>query len=114
MYNHYISQDSDYGPIPPHQHEGPPPPPPRSGSGLGGLLGGLLHGEGGTFGEGAKIGDKVDQALSAVCKAVGIKELDTGDILLALIVLFLILEDGDDLEMLIALGLMLVLHLGEQ
>lgn len=111
MYNRYISQEADYGPIPPSQHEGalppPPPPPPRSGGGLGGLLNGLLHGEG------AGLGDKVSQTLSAVCKAVGIKDLDTGDILLALIVLFLILEDGDDLELLIALGLMLVLHLGE-
>ena len=112
MYNHYISQDSDYGPIPPPQHE-EAPPPPRAGGGLGGLLGGLLGWAGDGAGEGGKIGDKVSQAISAVCRAVGIQELDTGDILLALIVLLLILEDGDDLELFIALGLMLVLHLGE-
>ena len=102
MYNRYISQEASYGPIP-SGHE----PPPRSGNRLGGLLGGLLHGEG----EG--VGDKVHQTLSSLLQSVGLKELDTGDILLALIVLFLILEDGDDLELLIALGLMLVFHLGE-
>ena len=107
MYNHYISQDSSYGPIP-HQQETPPPPPPRKvGNGrLSGLLGRLLQGEQGD-------GGKVGQALSSLLKSAGFQELDTGDILLALIVLFLILEDGDDLELLIALGLMLVFHLGE-
>ena len=111
MYNRYISQHEDYGPIPPPRHE-PPPPPPPSGGGLGGLLKGLLHGDGDK--DGAGIGDKVDQALRGLCGALGLKELDTGDILLALIVLLLILEDGDDLELFIALGLMLVLHLGER
>ncbi len=74
---------------------------------MSGLLGGLLRGERG--GHGAKTG----QALSNLLGSVGLKELDTGDILLALIVLFLILEDGDDLELLIALGLMILLNLGE-
>ena len=115
MYNRYISQHEDYGPIPPPHREGASPPSPggRSGGGLGGLLKGLLRTDGGRPEDGARMGDKVDQAISALCKTLGLKELGTGDILLALIVLLLILEDGDDLELLIALGLMLVMHLGE-
>lgn len=107
MYNRYIPQEANYAPIPPHSQPSGPPPP-RTKSGLGGLLGGLLHPESG----GAT--DKVSQTLSALLSNVGLKELDTGDILLALIVLFLILEDGDDLDLLITLGLMILLNLGEQ
>ena len=114
MYNHYISGEADFGPIPHHQtaprqeNDSPFSPPPRMGGTgrLSGLLGRLFQGESGD-------GGKVSQALSALLKNAGLAELDTGDILLALIVLFLILEDGDDLELLIALGLMLVFHLGE-
>ena len=46
-------------------------------------------------------------------KNLGLKDMDTGDILLALIVLFLILEDGDDLDLVITLALMILLNLGE-
>ena len=114
MYNRYIPQEADYGPIPHRQtahrqENGPPPPPPprKAGTGrLSGLLGRLFQGEQGD-------GSKVSQTLSSLLKNAGLAELDTGDLLLALIVLFLILEDGDDLELLIALGLMLVFHLGE-
>lgn len=106
MYNRYIPQEANYAPIPPSQRE--TPPPPRANSGLSGLLGGLLRGERGSA------AGKTGQALSSLLSSVGLKELDTGDILLALIVLFLILEDGDDLELLIALGLMILLNLGEQ
>lgn len=106
MYNRYLSQEFNYGPIP-QPTEDPPSPPPGGGGGrLGGLLGRLFPGERGE-------GNRVSQALSALLKNAGLQELDTGDLLLALIVLFLILEDGDDLELLIALGLMLALHLGE-
>lgn len=108
MYNRYIPREADYAPIPPPRSQTPGPPPPRTKGGLSGLLGGLLRQEPG------ETGDKVNQALSSLLNSVGLKELDTGDILLALIVLFLILEDGDDLELLIALGLMILLNLGEQ
>lgn len=110
MYNRYIPQQADYAPIPPAQTQAQASPPPSSkAGGLSGLLGGLLRGERGGGGVG-----KVSQTLSSVLKSVGLKDLDTGDILLALIVLLLILEDGDDLELLIALGLMILLNLGEQ
>lgn len=112
MYNRYIPQEADYAPIPPAQSagHGPQPAAPSQAKqgGLGGLLGGLLRGERSNGAVG-----KVSQTLSSVLKSVGLKDLDTGDILLALIVLLLILEDGDDLELLIALGLMILLNLGE-
>lgn len=109
MYNRYIPQEADYAPIPPPRSQpSGPPPPSRAKGGLSGLLGGLLRQEPGE----AK--DKVSQALSSLLGSVGLKELDTGDILLALVVLFLILEDGDDLDLLITLGLMILLNLGER
>ena len=43
----------------------------------------------------------------------GLEDIDTGDILLLLIVLFL-LREGDELELAITLGLMLLLSLGEE
>lgn len=61
--------------------EGPPAPKPEGKGPLGGLLKGLK-----------------------------LEELDTGDILLLLILLFLFLDDREDnLELLITLGLLLVL-----
>lgn len=115
MYNRYIPQDVDYAPVPPQPSGQSRPqrrsPPPASGAtstgGLSGMLKGLLRGV--KDGEGSG----VSQALSSVLKTVGLKDLDTGDILLALIVLLLILEDGDDLDVLITLGLMILLNLGE-
>lgn len=48
--------------------------------------------------------------LSAILKGLKLDDLDTGDILLLLIILFLFLE-GDDMELIITLGLMLLLGL---
>lgn len=100
MYNRYIPQE-DYGPIPPGQTE----TPPRAGGGLGELLRGLLRGGGD--------GDQVSRALSALLEKLGLRDLDAGDILLGLIAALLILEDGDDLELLIALALAFLLRPGE-
>lgn len=48
--------------------------------------------------------------LSALLKGLKLDELDTGDVLLLLILLFLFLDDREDnLELLITLGLMLIL-----
>lgn len=48
--------------------------------------------------------------LGGVLKALKLEELDTGDVLLLLILLFLFLDDREDnLELLITLGLMLLL-----
>ena len=97
MYNRYIPQEADYGPIPP-----PSGPPPGGGEGgaLGGLLGSLLGGEG---------KGPVSRLLERLRR-----DLDLGDILLALIVALLVLEDGDDLELIVALVLMLLPEPGDR
>ncbi len=100
MYNRYISGQGHI-PVDP-----PPPGPARRG---GGPLGGLL----GRLGAGSGEGKQIGQALSGLLKSLHLEHLDTGDILLGLIVLFLVLEDGDDLDLLITLGLTILLSLAE-
>ncbi len=51
------------------------------------------------------------QLLEGVKKHFSLEHFDTGDILLVLIILFLYLEDGDNLELVITLGLLLLLGL---
>ena len=106
MYNRYIPQKEDYIPVVPPP-ENPPPSPPRADraggqsapgssvlSALGlGNLGGLFSGAEGL----------VSRLLP--------DNVDAGDILLLLIVLYLLAE-GDDLDLVIPLGLTLVLGLG--
>lgn len=53
------------------------------------------------------------QLLDGVMKHFSLKNFDTGDILLVLIILLLYLEDGDNLELVITLGLLLLLGLGD-
>lgn len=48
--------------------------------------------------------------LVSLLKTLKLERLDTGDVLLLLIILFLFLE-GDDMELIITLGLMLLLGL---
>mgnify|MGYP001175319755 CR=1 FL=1 len=105
MYNRYIPGDTSYERIPeqetPPSHapesqrarketHRPPMPPPLKGAGplegITGRLGGLL-------------------------KNIHLEELDSGDILLVLILLFLFLESDDNLELVITLGLLLVFGL---
>lgn len=57
-------------------------------------------------------GKEKNAGIAGILRALHLEELDSGDILLLLIILFLILE-GDDLEMVITLGLMLLLSLGD-
>ena len=110
MYNRYIPQGGTYTRVrvddapPPPAHEPPPPPAgdaPQKGRGfpeLSSLLFG--HGDHGEQGGG----------VSGLLKALKLDDLDSGDILLLLIVLFLLVE-GDDLELVIALGLVLIMGL---
>jgi len=50
------------------------------------------------------------KGLSALLKGLKLEDLDTGDVLLLLILLFLFLDDRENnLELLITLGLMLLL-----
>lgn len=50
------------------------------------------------------------KGLSGLLKSLKLDDIDTGDILLLLILLFLFLE-GDDIELIITLGLILLLGL---
>lgn len=85
--------------------------PPPSAQGRAGKAGGLLSGLLGRAG-GAE-GNRAGQALSSLLKSLHLEHLDTSDILLGLIVLFLVLEDGDDLDLIITLALTILLSLGE-
>ena len=74
---------------------------PRPGGPAGFSLPSFLTGEGGSGG------------LGGLLKALKLEDLDSGDLLLLLIVLLLLWE-GDDLELVIALGLVLILGLGDK
>lgn len=50
--------------------------------------------------------------IAGILKSLHLEDLDSGDILLLLIILFIFLE-GDNIELVITLGLMLLLGLGE-
>ena len=84
MYNRYIPGSASCGPMP----EGEAPPAARR--------------PGGRRAKGAAGG------LTALLKGLGAEGMDTGDVLLLLIVLFLALE-GDDWETVLILGLLLLL-----
>lgn len=58
------------------------------------------------------MGDK-SAGLKSLLKVLKLEDVDSGDLLLLLIVL-LLLTDGDELDMVITLGLMLFLGLGDQ
>ena len=99
MYNPYLPSSWEESPPPPPP-PGPPPPPPPSPprEGPEGLLGKLP-------GELASLLGKLPGGLTD-----RLRELDTGDILLILIILYLYREDREDnLELIITLGLLLIL-----
>lgn len=114
MYSRYLPPEEAFSPLPPEEAPPPPdqgpaaaaPPPRRTPSSgpqplkgqAGELLGGLTQ--------------ELNKLLGGVFR-FSLEDLDTGDILLFLIVLFLFLE-GDDIDLAIALGLTLLLSLGEQ
>ena len=100
MYNRYIPGNTRYEPIrePPRtvgpfrqrkDAQRPPPPPTKEANPPEGIIGGL----------------------SGLLKQVHLEQIDSGDILLILILIFLFLEGDDNTELLIALGLLLVFGL---
>lgn len=100
MYNRYIPNDAQYQPIHEMHHNAnavhsskntqrPPPPPQKGAKPLEGIVGGL----------------------GGLLKNIHLEKLDSGDILLVLILLFLFLERDDNLELVITLGLLLVFGL---
>jgi len=58
-------------------------------------------------------GEDKNAGMAGILKSLHLEDLDSGDILLLLIILFLFLE-GDNLELVITLGLMLLLGLGDE
>ena len=58
-------------------------------------------------------GEDKNAGIAGILKLLHLEDLDSGDILLLLIILFLFLE-GDNIELVITLGLMLLLGLGEE
>lgn len=104
MYSQFLSGQSfspvetppaPSAPCPPGSAEGAPSPDRSARSDVLGELTGSLQG-----------------LLGGLFQQFSPEKLDTGDLLLALILLFLFLE-GDNLELVITLGLLLLLGLGE-
>lgn len=58
-------------------------------------------------------GEDKNAGMAGILKSLHLEDLDSGDILLLLIILFVFLE-GDNIELVITLGLMLLLGLGEE
>ena len=113
MYNRYIPNGAVYTRIPVEEEkttsrvrpsEGSPPTdgPERAPGGLPFSIASLL-------GSGAGKGG----GLTGLLRSLKLDRLDSGDILLLLIVLLLLWE-GDDLELVIALGLALIMGLGDE
>lgn len=106
MYNRYIPEDASYIPVE------PPPEPPRSptpDSGPRPSFRDFLSGKEGLSG---LFGVREGNGLSGLLKSLRLDNIDSGDILLLLILLYLLVE-GDDLELVIALGLTLLMGLGD-
>lgn len=93
MYNRYIPNGTAYTRI--TEPDPPPSAPPRRKEGK--------AEEKETPGNGL---------LSSLLKSLKLEELDSGDVLLLLILLLLFLDGEDNMELLIALGLILILGLG--
>lgn len=110
MYNRYIPEDAAYTWVGEKRGAAAPPPRPsqqHSGQSAGrGGLGALFSGNGGL---GALLnGREGEGVLTGALKSLGLEGIDAGDILLLLIIL-LLLAEGDDLELVIALGLVLLM-----
>lgn len=137
MYNRYIPADAAYAqvrePAPqeeagarrePEKRPGPEGHPPAAqprgpGNSRTATGGGPAPGfrpppfSGGKEGLSALFPGKERGGLSGLLKSLHLEDIDPGDVLLLLIVLYLLVE-GDDLELVIALGLVLIMGLGEE
>ena len=89
MYNRYIPNGATYTRIPEDDAPSDRPAPPS---------------------EPEEASEKKSGGLTKLLKGLKLDGLDTGDVLLLLILLFLFLE-GDDMELVITLGLLLLLGL---
>lgn len=110
MYNRYIPQDTTYNQVVEEKKapERPANQPKQGGQGIG--TGMPFLGKDAL----SKLFQSRDgKGLSGLLKSLHLEDIDTGDILLLLILLYLLVE-GDDLELVIALGLVLLMGLGEK
>lgn len=107
MYNRYIPEDVSYTRVEPpssqesHRSSGPGTGGPRPAFHLPDFL----------SGKESLIGGREGSGLAGLLKTLHLDSIDAGDILLLLIMLYLMAE-GDDLELVIALGLTLLMGLG--
>ena len=116
MYNRYLD-DSEFIPLeaepqagtPGHPAQGQSRPQARGQNRPAPRPGGPSSSKNDLVGE---ITGGLSQLLEGVLKHFSLENFDTGDILLVPIILFLYLE-GDNLELVITLGLMLLLGLGD-
>lgn len=118
MYNRYIRNDNgSYTRIPqedPHQAPGgqaqshapppPPPPEPEKPPDIGGQHPGAPPPPGGLGG----ITDGLSGFLRHILDQLHLDHVDTGDLLLLILLFFLFREDADE-ELLVSLGLLLIL-----
>jgi|GEM_PF-1888683 len=110
MYNRYIPEEVEYIPVNGQQPTGRPHSPQHDGEKNGKPfdLSSLLNG--GVF--------SGSDSLGGILKSLNLGELigdvDIGDILLLLILIFLLLEGDDHMELIIALGLLLLMGLGDK
>lgn len=106
MYNRYIPEDTSYTRIEaPRPQETMPGPHSRQPF----RFPDFLSSKEGTS---SLFSGKEGGGLSTLLKTLHLDNIDTGDILLLLILLYLLVE-GDDLELVIALGLVLLMGFGE-
>lgn len=129
MYSRYLPPEEAFSPLPPEEAPPPPPgrepaaappgstPPHRSAHGSAPQTGSTPPRGGVPSHLKGPVGELLGSLTQELNKLLGgafhLESLDTGDILLFLIVLLLFL-DGDDVDLAIALGLTLLLSLGEQ
>ena len=106
MYNRYIPEDVSYAPIEPLPE---PPRDPAPDNGTRPSFRDFLSGKEGLSG---LLGTREGNSISGLLKSLHLDNIDTGDVLLLLILLYLLVE-GDDLELVIALGLTLLMGLGD-
>ena len=122
MYNRYIPESTHYTWVGEEERPAAPRPEaarqpkrpsaqqrPRPSSGPSGSKGTTLPL--GREGLGALFSGKAGKGLQGLLQNLKLENIDTGDVLLLLIVLYLLVE-GDDLELVIALGLVLLMGLG--
>ena len=101
VYNRYIPRDVSYTPVEKESRPGPR----RSAFRLPDFLGGKE-------GLSGLLGEREGSGLSGLLKSLHLDRIDSGDVLLLLIMLYLLVE-GDELGLVIALGLVLLMGLGD-